>query len=346
MAKNIKQKSMRYDQYDYMKLMESNIPASLVETRHFDSAEDASVFFARELDYVKSQSYDVEYPELTALSLFPMSSEVDPGAETVTYYSYDKVGLAKIISNYATDLPRADVKGKPTTAIIKSLGASYGYSIQEMRASAMAGKSLDTRKAESARYQIDYLNNKIAWNGDEETGLRGVLSKDTDVPLYILANGAKGSTKWSEKTEDEILADINGMLKQMARTTKKVEKADTLGLPSEAYLELQGRRIEGTDTTVLSYIQKNLKDIKNIVSCPELDPDSVDTNPYAKETDGQGVMLLFKNDARKLTVENPLPFMQYPVQTEGLEMVVPCEARTAGVLIYYPMSLLIGVGVC
>ena len=346
MAKIPNQKSMRYDQYDYMKLMESNIPASLVETRHFDSAEDASVFFARELDYVKSQSYDVEYPELTALSLFPMSSEVDPGAETVTYYSYDKVGLAKIISNYATDLPRADVKGKPTTAIIKSLGASYGYSIQEMRASAMAGKSLDTRKAESARYQIDYLNNKIAWCGDEETGLRGVLSKDTDVPLYVLANGAKGSTKWSEKTEDEILADINGMLKQMARTTKKVEKADTLGLPSESYLELQGRRIEGTDTTVLSYIQKNLKDIKEIVSCPELDPDSVDTNPYAKETDGQGVMLLFKNDARKLTLENPLPFMQYPVQTEGLEMVVPCEARTAGVLIYYPMSLLIGVGVC
>ena len=346
MAKIPNQKSMRYDQYDYMKLMESNIPASLVETRHFDSAEDASVFFARELDYVKSQSYDVEYPELTALSLFPMSSEVDPGAETVTYYSYDKVGLAKIISNYATDLPRADVKGKPTTAIIKSLGASYGYSIQEMRASAMAGKSLDTRKAESAWYQIDYLNNKIAWNGDEETGLRGVLSKDTDVPLYILANGAKGSTKWDQKDEDEILADINGMLKQMARTTKKVEKADTLALPSEAYLELQGRRIEGTDTTVLSYIQKNLKDIKEIVSCPELDPDSVDTNPYAKETDGQGVMLLFKNDARKLTVENPLPFMQYPVQTEGLEMVVPCEARTAGVLIYYPMSLLIGVGVC
>ena len=346
MAKIPNQKSMRYDQYDYMKLMESNIPASLVETRHFDSAEDASVFFARELDYVKSQSYDVEYPELTALSLFPMSSEVDPGAETVTYYSYDKVGLAKIISNYATDLPRADVKGKPTTAIIKSLGASYGYSIQEMRASAMAGKSLDTRKAESARYQIDYLNNKIAWCGDEETGLRGVLSKDTDVPLYVLANGAKGSTKWSEKTEDEIQADINGMLKQMARTTKKVEKPDTLGLPSEAYLELQGRRIEGTATTALSYIQENLKDIKEIVSCPELDPDSVDTNPYAKETDGQGVMLLFKNDARKLTVENPLPFMQYPVQTEGLEMVVPCEARTAGVLIYYPMSLLIGVGVC
>ena len=162
------QKSMRYDQNDYDALLASNIPASLASTpgMHFDSAEDASVFFARELDFVKAQSYDVEYPEFTALKLFPMSSEVDPGAETITYYSYDKVGLAKIISNYATDLPRADVKGKPTTAIIKSIGDSFGYSIQEMRASRMAGKSLDTRKAEAARYQIDYLNNKIAWNGD------------------------------------------------------------------------------------------------------------------------------------------------------------------------------------
>ena len=303
------------------------------------------MFFARELDFVKSQSYDVEYPEFTALSLFPMSSEVDPGAETVTYYSYDKTGLAKIISNYATDLPRADVKGKPTTAIIKSLGDSYGYSIQEMRASRMAGKSLDTRKAESARYQIDYLNNKIAWNGDAETGLKGVLSTDNDVPLYTVANGAKGTTSWADKTEDEILADITGMLKQMATVTKKVEKPDTLALSSDAYIEIQNKRIEGTATTVLKYIQDNIPDIKQIVSCPELDADSVETNPYAAASDGKAVALLFKNDSRKLSIENPLPFMQYPIQTQGLEVVVPCEARTAGAMIYYPMSLLIAVGV-
>ena len=318
------QKHMRYDQNDYDALLASSIPASLVGVRsmNFDDAEAASVFFARELDFVKSQSYDVEYPEFTALSLFPMSSEVDPGAETVTYYSYDKTGLAKIISNYATDLPRADVKGKPTTAIIKSLGDSYGYSIQEMRASRMAGKSLDTRKAESARYQIDYLNNKIAWNGDAETGLKGVLSTDNDVPLYTIANGAKGTTSWADKTEDEILADITGMLKQMATVTKKVEKPDTLALSSDAYIEIQNKRIEGTATTVLKYIQDNIPDIKQIVSCPELDADSVETNPYAAASDGKAVALLFKNDSRKLSIENPLPFMQYPIQTQGLEVVV------------------------
>lgn len=341
------QKHMRYDQQDYEALLASNIPASIagVPSMNFDDAEAASVFFARELDYVKAQSYDVEYPEFSALSLFPVSSEVDAGAETVTYYSYDKVGLAKIISNYATDLPRADVKGKPTTAIIKSIGDSYGYSIQEMRASRLAGKSLDTRKAESARYQIDYLNNKIAWNGDAETGLKGVLSENNDVPRYVLASGASGKTAWATKTADEILADITGMLKQMAVITKKVEKPDTLALSADAYIEIQNKRIEGTATTLLKYIQDNLPDIKNIVSCSELDADSVDTNPYANETDGQAVAILFKNDSRKLTIENPLPFMQYPIQTQGLEVVVPCEARTAGAIIYYPMSILVAIGI-
>ncbi len=339
--------TMRYDQNDYEALKRSSIPAALVgvDKLNFDDAEAASAFFARELDYVKAQSYDVEYPEFTALSLFPMSSEVDPGAMTVTYYSYDKIGLAKIISNYATDLPRADIKGKPTTATIKSIGDSYGYSIQEMRSSRMAGKSLDVRKAEAARYQIDYLTNKIAWAGDEEHGLQGVLSKGNDVPLYVLQNGASGKTDWASKTADEILADITGMFKQMATTTKKVEKANTLALPADAYIELQNKRIPDTATTVLKYIQDNIPELENIVSCPELDADSIDTNPYADVTNGQGVALLFKNDPRKLSIENPMPFIQYPLQTEGLEVVVPCEARTAGVIIYYPMSLLIAVGV-
>ena len=69
------------------------------------------------------------------------------------------------------------------------------------------------------------------------------------------------------------------------------------------------------------------------------------SNPSAAASDGKAVALLFKNDSRKLSIENPLPFMQYPIQTQGLEVVVPCEARTAGAMIYYPMSLLIAVGV-
>lgn len=344
----MKKQHTHYDSTELKALRNSAIPAAIMasEGTHFDSAEDASVFFARELDHIKAQSYDMEYPELTALSLFPISSEADSGAETITYYTYDKSGLAKVIDNYSTDLPRADVNGKPSFAQIKSLGDSYGYSAQEMRASRLAGKSLDVRKAESARYQIDRLTNQIAWAGDKESGLMGVLSEGQNIPLYtVLAGGESGKTSWLEKTADEILADVNGMQKQVARVTKNVERPDTLCVPSDVFMDISTRRIPDTSTTVKSFLLEHAPYLKDIVSTAELDNDSVETNPYAKAVSGQGVAFLFKNDERKLTLENPMPFYQYPLQARNLEVVVPCEARTAGVIVYYPLSCLIAVGV-
>ena len=347
MAKNKKHTS--YDKTEARILRGSSLINSMGEMEgnaRFDSAEDASVFFARELDYVKSQSYDVLYPEFTALGLFPISSEADAGAETITYYTYDKQGLAKIIDNYSTDLPRADVTGKPSVARVESIGASYGYSIQEMRASRMAGKSLDVRKAEAAHYAIDNKTNKIAWKGDADYGLLGILSTAQNIPLYTIQAGAtSGKTKWTEKTADEILMDVNGMYAQVARVTKNVERPDTLCLPADVYMDLSMRRIPDSDETVLSFLEKHSPYVKNFVNAAELDSDAIETNPYAAASNGQGVALLFTNNPRKLTLENPLVFTQHPVQPKNLEMEVPCESRTAGVIVYYPLSALIAVGV-
>ena len=359
-------KKMNYDSksFDVKTLKNSNVIQSLVgaETR-FDSAEDASVFFARELDHVKAKSYDKLYPELTSFSLFPHTSEADPGDETITYYGYDKVGMAQIINNYATDLPRADVKGSPETAQIKSIGASYGYSVQEMRASRKAGKGLDHRKAESARYQVDRMLNKIAWAGDAENHLMGVLTMDSvanpkapgknagvssnNIPLAtVAATGTGGSTMWKDKTADDILADINGMMAEVSRLTKNVERPDTLVLPTDVFIDISTRRIPDTDTTVKDFVQEHAPYLKEIVAASELNADSTETNPFA-ETDGSGmnVAFFFTKDPDKLAIEDPMPYYQYPAQERNLEVVVPCEARTAGAIIYYPLSALIAVGI-
>lgn len=317
--------------------------AEMPENR-FDSADDASVFFARELDHIKSKSYDKKYPEFTALEMFPISSEVSPGAETVTYYSYEKTGFAKIINNYSTDLPRADVKGKPTTALVKSLGDSYGYSVQEMRASRMAGKSLDVRKAESARYQIDRLTNKIAWAGDAANNLVGILTVGNDIPEYVLSivkdPSGNDTTAWLYKDADKILGDINGMVNYQLKLTKGVERPDTLALPYEVYGDIATRRIPNTDTTVMQFILKNSPWLKSIIPAPELQADAGETNPT-----GKNVAMLYKKDPEKFTLELPLQFYQYPLQPVMLEIIVPCEARCAGCLFYYPLSILLAKGV-
>lgn len=342
---NAEMPSSGYDEADYKALQASNITPALVSNKQcrFDSAEDASVFFARELDYIKSKSYDKIYPEFTALNNFPITHEVPEGAETTTYYSYEKSGMAAIISNYSTDLPRADVKGKPSTATVKSIGASYGYSVQDMRASRMAGKSLDTRRAEAARYAIDRTTNKIAFVGDKENNIMGMLSDENNIPLYTLSTvtvDGKQYTDFKHKSAAQILDDVNGMFAYQAKITKNVERADTLMLPPSAYIDISTRQVPNTGYTVKKFLMENAPYLKKIVEAPELESDAEETNPY-----GSGLMILYTNSADKFSLEIPMAFYQYPLQNRNLEVVVPCEERAAGIIMYYPLSALIAVGV-
>lgn len=236
---------------DYSALKGSTLIKGLAgsEQLRFDSVESATVFFARELDQVKTKTYDKQYPELSALANFPITSEVNEGAETTTYYSYDITGMAAIINNYATDLPRVDIQGESHTANIKSIGDSYGYNVQEMRASKMAGKSLDARKGAAARRASDYMVNKIAFAGDKKHNLVGIFSDGTDIPLYTLSEvevGGEKYTDWAHKTADQILEDLNGMQMFIDKITMSIEKPDTLALPSHVYMDLATRRIPDT----------------------------------------------------------------------------------------------------
>ena len=318
----------------------------------FDSVDTASAFMAKELEYVKSKSYDKLYPQFTALSIFPVNSDANPGANSITFYTYDMEGLAKIVDNYSTDLPRADANGTPHSVPVKTLGVSYGYSNQEMRASRMSGKSLDSRKAESARFQIDNATNKIAWAGDAKNGLLGVLSDGQNIPVKTLtAGGTSGKVSWTEKTADEIIADVTAMYAQVTSTTRDVERPDTLVLPTEVYTALSLKRLGDTEATVLEYVQKHAPYLKEIVSASELNSNNPETNPYAEgapgvgSNEGQAVAFLFTNSPDKLEINIPMAFTQNPAQPRNLETIIPCESRVAGVIMFYPLSALIVVGV-
>lgn len=336
----------QYNMDDYTALRGSQLIRGLraSEDMRFDSVEAASVFFARELDDVKAKTYDKLFPELSALSCFPITSDVNEGAETTTYYSYEPTGMAEIINNYATDLPRADVKGESHTANIRSIGDSYGYNVQEMRASRMAGKSLDARRGAAAKRASDYKINKIAFAGDKAHGLIGIFSEENDIPIYKLSevdvpeSGKK--TEWMYKTADQILEDINGMQKFTDKITMSVEKPDTLALPSFIYMDLATRRIPDTDITVLSFLKEHAPYLKNFESMAELQDSAKDIN-----TSGKNVAFMYTKSAEKFSLEIPLPFYQYPLQVKGLETEIPCEARTAGLIIYYPLSMLLAYGI-
>ena len=112
-------------------------------------------FFSRELEYIKSKSYDIEFPEMKAFKHIPISTEAGEGAQSITYAQFEETGFARVIESYADDLPRADIRGKEYTSPVKSIGVSYGYSVQEIRAAIYVRRSLTQRQANAARRAND-----------------------------------------------------------------------------------------------------------------------------------------------------------------------------------------------
>ena len=55
--------------------------------------------------------------------------------------------------------------------------------------------------------------------------------------------------------------------------------------------------------------------------------------------------MLYTNSADKFSLEIPIAFYQYPLQNRNLEVIIPCEERVAGIVLYYPLSALLAVGV-
>jgi len=319
----------RYDERDY---------AVIVGSQRLDANE--SIFFARELEHIKAKSYDVQYPELTATRIIPVSSEAGPGAESITYYQYDQVGFAKVISNYATDLPRVDLKGNKFTGDIKSIGASYGYSIQDIRAAQMAGKPLEQRKANAVRRANDQEVNKIAYFGDDDHGLVGLTSHPnittytlpTDGTLNSVTSGTAAAAKFINKTPEYVLRDLNAMVAKVLELTLNVEHPNTLLMSHNIHADLSTRaRSDNSDTTILEFFLKNSPYVKNVEVIPEM---------ATAGTDDTELIMMYDKSPDKLTLEIPQPFEQFPPQAEGLEFVIPCHSRCGGVIIYYPLSII------
>lgn len=305
-----------------------------------------SVFFARELEHIKAQTYDIVYPELKAVKYIPVSTDAGAGAETITYTQYDEVGMAKVISNYADDLPRADVKGKQFTSVVRSIGDAFGYNIQEIRASAMANKNLPTRKANAARRAVDQKINTIAWSAraadGENAGLIGLLYQPNVTKGTVTTRG--GHVTFATKTAEEMYLDLCKAVDDILTLTKGTEIPDTLLLPiAQHSLITSTFRSTNSDITVLEAFLKARPYITLVDWVAELkDVNPVPSTGAASNTD---VMIVYKRSLDKLSLEIPQPFEQLELERRGLEYITPCHARCGGVIVYYPLSINIVEGI-
>lgn len=318
---NMKADQMHYDAHD-LRIIENH------GILRADAGE--SVFFARQLEYVRTKTYDVEYVGLSALSLFPIDTSVPAGATRITWRQWDGVGVAKIIANYADDLPRVDVQALEMSTPIRSIGDSYGYDVQEIRSAQYAGVPLDEKRASQARKAVDEAFNRYAWFGDAVSGLPGFLS-NANIPAVVLAADGTGASKlWSTKTPDQKIRDMNAVVNSVYVTTKGIHRANELWMPLAQYTDIASTpRSSTSDTTILDFFLKSNPFITAVKPIFEL---------TGAGAGGLDRMVAAENNIDNYQMNVVMAFMQHPPQPRNLYFEVPCEARFGGVTIERPLA--------
>lgn len=283
---------------------------------------------SRDLEYVKSQTYDIVYPDLKARTLIPVSNEADPGAETIVYRQWDEFGMAKIIANYADDLPLVDALAEEFVQRVHGLGSAYQYSVLDLRRSAKSGARLDQRRARAARTAIENAIEAIACTGSVKSGLYGIAN-NPNVPLIAPITGS-----WASATGEQIIADLNKLVSSIVILNKDTFAPDTLLLDVVNYNLIAAKRISTTGdtaTTVLKAFLESSPYIKTVVPWVRLG---------TANAAGTGARVIaYKKDPEVLSLEIPQEFEQLPPQPKNLSYHVPCHARTGGVIVYYPIAI-------
>lgn len=291
--------------------------------------EAFSFFLARELTQIRARVLEVSKAPMNAFRIFPVQTEVAPGAATAIQRIYDSIGMAKVIANYADDLPRADAVGKEVVSKVVTVGDSYGYNTMEIEHAQFAGVNLSMYKAQAARRAVDLKINRMAWFGDADHGVTGFIDNPNLTAVTLAADGTGSSTKFTDKTPDQIIRDITKLITAINVATNNVEDPNMVLLPTEAFDHItMTPRSQYSDLTILEFLRRSHPGVR-FEKVGELD---------GAGTAGADLMIAGRFDPDVVRLEIPERFRQLPVEKRNLEYVVDCIARVIGVTVTIPMA--------
>ncbi len=294
--------------------------------QHDEERRDANetAVFARQLEDIDTEVHRVVYPELRGEQVVPVRTAIHEGAEEHTYRVLDGVGVSRVIASYTEDLPRVDVQGREVTAKLFGHGASYGFSIQDMRRSRMSGLPLDNERAMLARETIARKNDEIIARGESSISVTGFYN-NSGVSLVSPTTGT-----WLTATADQIVDDLLKLERAIIVDSNAVESPDIVVLSPSQFALANTKRLSNTETTALEFFLKKSQGVKSA---------EVWARGEAANAGGNGPRIAMgRKDPKVLQALLPLPFYQMAPEQKGLGFVINCDSRAGGVIFRRPKA--------
>ena len=320
-----------------------------------------TIFVQRALVFVDGVPFATLVPPLKAREFIPTTVKGNPGDTVYLWRRMTRTGVARLFApGAALDLPRANVYQEEISQRYYPVGVKIVYNYFELLAVGAAlanGQPVDL-VGESLRAALEALEKKldlIAAYGtaappgsgaaamglevEADVGITGLLNL-SNATAYTIPVGAAGSALWSQKTPDEVLADLNGIVGGQVSATYEVHRPDTVIVPVAQFeQQLQRRMSDVSGETIGSFFLRTRREMGHKI---EIHPWYYASGAGAGSTD---VIAAYKRDPRMLEHVLAMDASPLPANTQGLETTQPVIAKTAGVVCHYPLSVSLGVGI-
>lgn len=279
---------------------------------------------ARDLEAIDKKVYEPKKEQLLARTLFSLKTDVHEGAESYLYDVMTESGSAKIIANGADDIPLVDGDIESYSQPIFSIASAFAVTLQEQRAAAMTGQTIDTAKAGIVQRAIAEKENRLVFHGDKKHGLKGIINADGIQKTNF-------SKKASELTGKEFLEELR-KAKALITNISGFADARLMLLVPPTISDLLDKDFDDlTGKTVKEKLNdRNWFDKIKTVTDLERDENGKKTDPC---------ILIVEDSAETVEILLPKDISRLQEEVSSFKIKVPYEERCGGVIIRQPYGI-------
>lgn len=294
-----------------------------------------TVFLERELTSVDPRKYMELFAGLKATLFVPPIQGIAPYDRSYEYSMWSITGEAATYGDNARDLPRVGVKRTPYTRRITPIGASYGWTVDDIRAAAAKGVPLDDVTVIAAMSTIKRkLDRRIAL-GDADLGYTGLLND----PVILANNSVTPVNNFT--TAADKLASLNKLVAETRlRLKQATESPDGEGIPAfdqfqvllptedYAFIKQTPASANYPQSILEVFMANNREWVSGVSEWSYLD--GIDA--------GEGRAVCYPLNPAALGHATARYYTEEPPQANGLNIDVPCHAASGGTVIRYAVA--------
>lgn len=204
---------------------------------------------AEKLRHTYTKLLETVYPEYAAANgeVLPIDTSVNPAMLEWEYYRVDHRGFARWIDDDGHLMPGGASVLSRWTGRMAEMGYKWHLNFFDLERFSAAGIDIPGMEPDNARRAHDAKTNWTWLFGDVSKGLPGLCNHPNITKSFAPLNGAASSRLWANKTNDEILEDIELLISTIPRLTIRAHFAAKVFMSFDASRELKSRRLGAGD---------------------------------------------------------------------------------------------------